>query len=87
VLTAHSVQQFEALLPDLWQEMDPVQCLVSGHEGVRFNRSDIAMRSEGGTCLVYHIDEGLRIIPAEAVDRVTLVLTRGDCLDQGGEFM
>ena len=37
-----------------------------------------------GTCLIYHIDEGLCLVPEEAADRVTFVLGR---LDQGGEFM
>ena len=37
--------------------------------------------------LVDHIDKGLCIIPKEGTDRVTLVLTREDRLDKGGEFV
>lgn len=44
------------------------------------------MMSSCGTCLVYYIDEGLCIVPKEAVDRVTPILTREDRLDQGREF-
>ena len=35
-----------------------------------------------GTCLVYHIDKSLGVVPTEAVDHVTLILTREDRLDQ-----
>ena len=38
-------------------------------------------------CFVYDIDKGLCIIPNEAMDRVTLILTGEDRFDQGGEFM
>ena len=37
--------------------------------------------------LVYHIDEGLYVVPNKATDRVTLILTREDRLNQGGEFV
>jgi len=43
--------------------------------------------SQYGTCLVYHVDKGLCVVPKEGTDRVTLVLTREDRLDQGGEFV
>jgi len=39
------------------------------------------------TCLVYHINEGLRVISREATDIFTIIFTREDRLDQGGEFM
>jgi len=45
------------------------------------------MMSGRRTCLIHHIDEGLHIIPKEATDRVTLILTREDHFDQGGEFV
>jgi len=32
------------------------------------------MANGHGTRLIYHINEGLRVIPKEAMDRVTLVL-------------
>ena len=38
-------------------------------------------------CFIYHIDKGLCVVPKEVVDRVTLVFTREDRLDQGGKFM
>ena len=37
--------------------------------------------------LIYHINEGLCVIPKEAMDCVTLVLTREDHFNQGREFM
>ena len=39
------------------------------------------------TCLVHHVDKGLCVVPREAVDHVICILTREDCLDQGGELM
>ena len=41
--------------------------------------------SECRTCLVYHIGKGLSVIPTEAMDNVTLILTREDSLDKEGE--
>jgi len=43
--------------------------------------------SERRTCLVYHIDEGLRVVFVEATDRAAHILAREDLLDQRGEFM
>ena len=37
--------------------------------------------------LIYYIDEGLNITPAEAVNRFGCLLVREDCLDKGGEFI
>ena len=45
-----------------------------------------AVTSGRRTCLIHHIDEGLRVVPKEATDRVTLILTREYHIDQGGEF-
>ena len=45
------------------------------------------MTSKCGTCLVYHIDEGLRIVPREATDGITLIFTRKNRINQGGEFI
>jgi len=39
------------------------------------------------TYLIHHIDEGLLVVPEEAADRITFILTREDHLHQGGEFM
>jgi len=39
------------------------------------------------TCLIHHIDEGLRVVPKEATDCVTLVLTREYHFDQGRELV
>jgi len=39
------------------------------------------------TCLIHHIDKGLHIVPKKATDRVALILTREDQVDQGGEFI
>ena len=39
------------------------------------------------TCLIYHVNEGLCVVPEEATDRVALILTREDHFDQGGDFM
>jgi len=43
--------------------------------------------SECRTCLVYHIDEGLSVVSAEATNRATHMLAREGLLDKGGEFM
>jgi len=40
-----------------------------------------------GTCLINHIDNGLHVVTKEATDGVTLILTREDNFDQGGEFI
>jgi hypothetical protein len=40
-----------------------------------------------GTRLVYHIDEGLCVVPEEATDRVILILARDDRLNEGGKFI
>jgi hypothetical protein len=40
-----------------------------------------------GTCLVYHINKRLRVVPNERTDGVTRIVTRENCLDQGGELM
>ena len=39
------------------------------------------------TCLIYHIDKCLCVVPKEAADRVSLILTREYHIDQGGEFV
>ena len=39
------------------------------------------------THLVHHIDKGLHVVPKEAANCVTLILTRENHLNQGGEFM
>jgi hypothetical protein len=39
------------------------------------------------TCLVYHIDKGLCIVPNEGTDGGTRIVARENGLDQGGEFM
>ena len=39
------------------------------------------------TCLVHHISKGLCVVPKEAADRVSLILTREDHFDQRGEFV
>lgn len=41
----------------------------------------------GGTCLVQHINKRLCVISNEGMDRVILILTRGDRVHQGGEFI
>ena len=43
--------------------------------------------SECRTCLVYHIDKRLCVVPNEAADRITCTPTRENRLDQGGELM
>ena len=43
--------------------------------------------SECRTCLIYHIDNGLSVVPKEATDRVILTLAREDCFDQEGELV
>ena len=40
-----------------------------------------------GTRLVYHIDEGLCVVPEEAMDHVILILAGDDRLGKGGEFI
>ena len=39
------------------------------------------------TCLVYHINKGLRVISRKATDLFTITVTREDRLDQGKKFM
>ena len=43
--------------------------------------------SEYKTHLIYHIDKDLCVIRKEATNRITLILTREDRLNQGGEFV
>ena len=43
--------------------------------------------NECKTYLVYHVDNCLGVVSDEGVDHVALILTRGDCLHKGGEFM
>ena len=43
--------------------------------------------SNRGTCLVYHIDEGLCVVFEEGTDCFARIVTRENSLDQGGEFM
>jgi hypothetical protein len=40
-----------------------------------------------GTCLVYHIDKRLRVVPNEGTDSITRIVTRENGLDEGGEFV
>ena len=39
------------------------------------------------TCLVYHINKGLCVVPVEGTDCVTRTITRENGLDQRGELM
>ena len=39
------------------------------------------------TCLVYHINEGLCIVPRQAANGIMHTLAREDPFDQGGEFI
>ena len=39
------------------------------------------------TCLIYHIDEGLCIVPGKAANGDRHILAREDPFDQGGEFI
>ena len=45
------------------------------------------MPRERRTCLVYHVNEGLRVVPKEATDCITFILTGEDHFDHGREFM
>jgi len=47
----------------------------------------VTMTSDCGTCLIHHIDEGLHIVPKEAMDCVTLILTREYDFDQGRDLV
>ena len=47
----------------------------------------LVMMSACRTCLVYHIDEGLDVVPKEAAGRIARILTREDLLNQGREFL
>ena len=51
------------------------------------NKNRFRTTSRCTTYLIHHINNGLRVTPKEAVDRVTLILTREDYFDQGGEFI
>jgi len=45
------------------------------------------MMSGSGTCLVYHVDKGLGVVPtADATDKIAPILTRKDSINQEGEF-
>jgi len=48
--------------------------------------SGIGTLGERRTCLVYHINKGLRVVPEEVAGGFTLILVQEDRLDQGGEF-
>ena len=37
--------------------------------------------------LIYCVDEFLHVVPKETTDRIALMLTEEDHLDQGGELM
>lgn len=39
------------------------------------------------TCLIYDIDKGLCVVHKEATDRVTVIFTQGNLIDQSGEFI
>ena len=43
--------------------------------------------SECRTCLVYHIDKGLDLVPTEAANNVRSILTREGSLDQERKLM
>jgi len=47
----------------------------------------LVMMSACRTCLIYHVNEGLDVVPKEAADRIARILTREDLLNQGREFM
>ena len=40
-----------------------------------------------GVYLMYHIDEGLGVVPTEVADHLHLILTCEDCLNQRDEFV
>jgi len=45
------------------------------------------MTSGNKPCLIQRIDKGLRVVPKEAADRITLILTREDHFNQGRKFV
>ena len=47
----------------------------------------LVMMRKYRTCLIHHIDEGLRVVLKEVADCIARILTREDLLNQGGEFM
>ena len=55
----------------------PIECVK-----FQFTQYGFANARGRGTCLVHHINNGLRIVPQEAADRATLILTREDHFDQ-----
>ena len=48
---------------------------------------NICTMNKCATYLVHNVNEDLRIIPRKATDRVIDILTRKDCLNQGGELI
>ena len=54
---------------------------------ISFNQHGFTMISGHRTCLINHINKGLHIVPKEATNCVTLILTREDHFNQGGEFV
>jgi len=62
---------------------------VPGRQGgsISISVKILAVMTACKTCLVYHIDKGLCVVPKEAADRITRILTREDRLDQEGELM
>ena len=52
-----------------------------------FDGHGFTVTSGRRTYLIYHVDKGLRVVSKEATDRFTLILTREDHFDQGGELV
>jgi len=63
----------------------PVPSRQNAPISILINRSAVVRKYR--TCLVYHIDKGLCVVPEEATDHVTPILAQEYCLDQGGEFV
>jgi len=44
------------------------------------------VRKECRTYLIYHVDEGLDVVPTKGTDHITFILAREDCLNQEWEL-
>ena len=81
VAATHPVQQPKTFLSDLRRKIRLFQRLVVRTFDADSNQSDFGKEGERRTYLIYYVDEGLGVAPAETTDDVALVLTREDRLN------
>lgn len=78
--TTHPVQRFETLISDPRRKVGLVQCLVDRTCRCQFQPDSVTRKHVED--LVYHIDEGLDIVPSELPNHLDLIVVREYCCDQ-----